>query len=109
MIHLELLIHGIFRHIFPNAMGTVITSAALAIPATIMSESMLSYLGIVNLGGGSGTSLGTLLADAESRWIQFPHLMLYPAAVISLLMICFHLLGNGLRDALDPSLRGVEV
>ena len=98
----------IFKHIFPNTLGTIITSSALAIPSTIMSESMLSYLGIVNLGSASGTSLGTLLADAESRWIQFPHLMLYPALVISLLMICFNLFGNGLRDAFNPALRGVE-
>lgn len=98
----------IWKHIFPNTLGTIITSSALAIPSTIMSESMLSYLGIVQLGGASGTSIGTLLADAESRWIQFPHLMLYPALVISLLMICFNLFGNGLRDAFNPSLRGVE-
>ena len=98
----------IWKHIFPNTLGTIITSVALAIPSTIMSESMLSYLGIVKLGGAAGTSLGTLLADAESRWIQFPHLMLYPALVISLLMICFNLFGNGLRDAFNPSLRGVE-
>ena len=98
----------IFKHIFPNTLGTIITSSALAIPSTIMSESMLSYLGIVNLGSAGGTSLGTLLADAESRWIQFPHLILYPALVISLLMICFNLFGNGLRDALNPALRGVE-
>ena len=98
----------IWKHIFPNTLGTIITSSALAIPSTIMSESMLSYLGIVQLGGATGTSLGTLLADAESRWIQFPHLMLYPALVISLLMICFNLFGNGLRDAFNPSLRGVE-
>lgn len=98
----------IWKHIFPNTLGTLITSSALAIPSTIMSESMLSYLGIVQLGGASGTSLGTLLADAESRWIQFPHLMLYPALILSLLMICFNLFGNGLRDAFNPSLRGVE-
>ncbi len=98
----------IWKHIFPNTLGTIITSVALAIPSTIMSESMLSYLGIVQLGGASGTSLGTLLSEAESRWIQFPHLMLYPALVISLLMICFNLFGNGLRDAFNPSLRGSE-
>ncbi len=98
----------IWKHIFPNTLGTIITSSALAIPSTIMSESMLSYLGIVNLGGANGTSLGTLLSDAQDKWIQFPHLMLYPALIISLLMICFNLFGNGLRDAFNPSLRGVE-
>lgn len=98
----------IWKHIFPNTLGTIITSSALVIPSTIMSESMLSYLGIVNLGGAGGTSLGTLLADAEAIWINYPHLMLYPALIISLLMICFNLFGNGLRDAFNPALRGVE-
>ena len=98
----------IWKHIFPNTLGTIITSSALAIPATIMSESMLSYLGIVSLGGKSGTSLGTLLSEAQGVWFETPHLMLYPALIISLLMICFNLFGNGLRDAFNPSLRGTE-
>ncbi len=98
----------IWKHIFPNTLGTLITSSALVIPSTIMSESMLSFLGIVSLGGSSGTSLGTLLSDAQAIWINYPHLMLIPAVVISLLMICFNLFGNGLRDAFNPALRGVE-
>ncbi len=98
----------IWKHIFPNTLGTIITSSALAIPSAIMSESMLSYLGIVSLGGSSGTSLGTLLGEVQGVWERAPHLMLYPALIISLLMICFNLFGNGLRDAFNPSLRGVE-
>ncbi len=98
----------IWKHIFPNTLGTLITSSALAIPSTIMSESMLSYLGIVSLGGKDGTSLGTLLSEAQGVWFESPHLMLVPAIIISLLMICFNLFGNGLRDAFNPSLRGVE-
>ena len=73
-----------------------------------MSESILSFLGIVNLGGSTMTSLGTLLSDASKIWTNFPHLMIFPAIVLSLLMICFNLFGNGLRDAFNPSLRGVE-
>ena len=69
---------------------------------------MLSYLGIVNLGGSGVTSLGTLLNDARSLWTSYPHLMIAPAVVISLLMICFNLFGNGLRDAFNPTLRGTE-
>ena len=98
----------IWKHIFPNSLGTIITSVALAIPSTIMSESMLSFLGIVNLGTADGTSLGTLLSEANGSWTTFPHLMIYPALVISLLMISFNLFGNGLRDAFNPALRGVE-
>lgn len=98
----------IWKHIFPNSLGTIITSCALVIPGVINSESMLSYLGIVKLGSAGSTSLGTLLSDASSIWTNYPHLMIYPALILSLLMICFNLFGNGLRDAFNPSLRGVE-
>lgn len=98
----------IMKHIFPNSLGTLITSSALVIPNVIFSESMLSFLGIVNLGGSETTSLGTLLSDASAIWTNYPHLMIFPAIVISLLMISFNLFGNGLRDAFNPALRGVE-
>ena len=98
----------IWKHIFPNTLGTLITSSALVIPSTILSESMLSFLGIVKLGTADSTSLGTLLSDAQGIWTNYPHLMICPAIVISLLMICFNLFGNGLRDAFNPALRGVE-
>lgn len=98
----------IWKHIFPNTLGTIITSSALIIPGVILTESMLSFLGIVKLGASGQTSLGTLLSDASGIWTNFPHLMLYPALIISLLMICFNLFGNGLRDAFNPALRGVE-
>ena len=98
----------IWKHIFPNTLGTIITSSALVIPGVILTESMLSFLGIIKLGTAEATSLGTLLSDASGIWTQYPHLMLYPALVISLLMICFNLFGNGLRDAFNPALRGVE-
>ncbi len=98
----------IWKHIFPNTLGTIITGSVLAIPGVIFTESMLSFLGIVNLGGQDITSLGTLLSSASSQWTNHPHLMLFPALIISLLMICFNLFGNGLRDAFNPSLRGVE-
>ena len=98
----------IWKHIFPNSLGTIITSSALVIPSVIFSESMLSFLGIVSLGGSKMTSLGTLLSQASSIWTNYPHLMIFPAIIISLLMISFNLFGNGLRDAFNPSLRGVE-
>lgn len=98
----------IWKHIFPNSLGTIITSVALVIPSVIFTESMLSYLGIVKLGTAAQTSVGTLLSDASGIWTNYPHLMIVPAITISLLMICFNLFGNGLRDAFNPSLRGVE-
>ena len=97
-----------FRHIFPNALGTIITGSVLVIPGVIFSESMLTYLGIVNLEGAGQTSVGTLLANARGYLSTDPHILLFPALFISLLMICFNLLGNGLRDAFNPALRGVE-
>ena len=97
-----------WKHIFPNTLGTLITSSVLVIPGVIFSESMLSYLGIIKLGGSSTTSLGTLLSDASSIWTSYPSLLIFPALVISLLMICFNLFGNGLRDAFNPQLRGSE-
>lgn len=98
----------IWKHIFPNSLGTIVTSTALIIPGVIFNESMLSYLGIVKLGSAGQTSLGTLLADASAIWTNYPHLMILPALFISLLEISFNLFGNGLRDAFNPSLRNVE-
>ena len=97
-----------FKHIFPNSIGTIITGAVLTIPGVIFSESTLSYLGIINLQTSSLTSVGTLLSQGQGYLNTFPHIVLFPAIFISLLMISFNLFGNGLRDAFNPSLRGVE-
>lgn len=95
--------HVIIRHIFPNIIGSVITASALMIPGVIFSESMLSYLGIVNLRSRELSSLGTLMSDAGSVWTGYPHLMLFPALFISLLMISFNAFASALRDAMNPS------
>ncbi len=97
-----------FKHIFPNAIGTLITSSVLVIPSVIFSETSLSYLGIINLNTGSMTSVGTLLATGQNYLFTYPHMILFPSIFISLLMLCFNLFGNGLRDAFNPSLRGTE-
>ena len=97
-----------YKHIFPNALGTIITSSVLVIPGVIFSESSLTYLGIVNLESDSITSVGTMLANGRDKLQDFPHIILFPALFISLLMITFNLFGNGLRDAFNPSLRGSE-
>ena len=97
-----------FKHIYPNALGTIITSSALSIPSTILTESTLSYLGIVNFNSKNITSLGTMLSNGQSYLSTDPHIILFPALFISLLMISFNLFGNGLRDAFNPSLRGTE-
>lgn len=97
-----------FKHIFPNAVGTLITGSVLVIPSVIFSETSLSYLGIINLSTGSLTSVGTLLSNGQDYLFTYPHMILFPAIFISLLMLCFNLFGNGLRDAFNPSLRGSE-
>ena len=97
-----------FKHIFPNALGTIVTSSVLVIPGVIFSETSLSYLGIINLETGSNTSVGTLLAGGQPYLTTYPHMIIYPAIFISLLMLSFNLFGNGLRDAFNPSLRGTE-
>lgn len=98
----------IFRHIYPNSLGTLITSSALMIPGFIFTESTFTYLGIVNLSGTGLTSLGTILARGQTYLSTFPHIILIPGLIIALLMISFNLFGNGLRDAFNPSLRGAE-
>ena len=98
----------IFKHIYPNSLGTIITGAVLAIPGVIFSESMLSYLHIINLETSSLTSIGTLLAGGQGYLSTYPHIIFFPALFISILEISFNLFGNGLRDAFNPSLRGAE-
>ncbi len=98
----------IFRHILPNSLGTIITSTVLIIPSVIFSESMLTYLGIVNLETSGFTSIGTLLAGGRAYLASKPHIIMFPAVFIALLMISFNLFGNGLRDAFNPSLRGAD-
>ena len=97
-----------FRHIFPNALGTIITGSVLIIPGVIFLESSLTYLGIVNLDSSQMTSVGTMLANGRQYLSTDPHIILFPALFISLLEISFNLFGNGLRDAFNPSLRGAD-
>ena len=97
-----------FRHILPNSLGTIITGTILIIPGVIFSESMLSYLGIINLETTGITSIGTTLSNGQAYMSTYPHILLFPSLFISLLEISFNLFGNGLRDAFNPSLRGVD-
>ena len=98
----------IFRHVLPNSLGTIITGTVLIIPGVIFGESMLTYLGIVNLETSGLTSIGTMLSNGQAYLSTYPHIIAFPAVFISLLEISFNLFGNGLRDAFNPSLRGAE-
>ena len=95
----------IFKHILPNALGTIVTGSILMIPSVIFSEASLSYL---NLGLQGVESFGVLLSKNQAYLKTDAALILFPAVIISLLMISFNLFGNGLRDALNPSLKGSE-
>lgn len=97
-----------FRHIFPNSLGTIVTSCVLVIPGVIGSETMLTYLNIVNLESDKVSSIGALLQQGQNSLLTSPHVLILPALFLALLMICFNLFGNGLRDAFNPSLRGSE-
>ena len=98
-----------FKHIFPNGLGTIVTSIALVIPSMIYSETSLSYLGIINLEAGNTTSVGTLIAAGQqSIMANAGYVAFFPCMFLVLLMLSFNLFGNGLRDAFNPSLRGSE-
>ena len=97
-----------FKHIFPNGLGTIITSCALVIPSMISSETSMTYLGIVDLNSYVGATIGTLLSQGQANMTTAPHAMLWPSVYFALLMISFNLFGNGLRDAFNPSTRGAE-
>ena len=93
----------IAKHILPNAMGTIITGAVLMIPSVIFSEATISYLG---LGFKNLSSLGVILSNNQSELTNHPYQLIFPSVIIALLMISFNLFGNGLRDAINPSLKG---
>lgn len=93
----------IVKHLLPNAMSPIIISMANAIPGAIFSESFLSYIGLglpLPL-----ASWGTLASDGANQLLIFPYQLLFPALLICITMLCFNLMGDGLRDALDPRMR----
>lgn len=92
-----------FRHILPNAIGTIITSCALAVPNVVFQEAGLSYLGLGVQ--APNPSIGMLLSDGQKVLMDYPYMILFPSIIIIALMLAFNLFGNGLRDAFNPNLR----
>jgi ABC-type dipeptide/oligopeptide/nickel transport system permease subunit len=93
----------IFRHIVPNALGPVIVIASLAVGGIIILESALSFLG---LGVARPTaSWGTMLSDGREHIRNYPHIAIAPGIAITITVLSFNLVGDGLRDALDPRQR----
>ncbi len=91
----------LLRHIVPNLAGTVAVYATLTVPELITYESFLSFLG---LGVQEPlASLGSLINEGARQMLTAPWMLLVPAALLFTLLLCFNLLGDGLRDALDPA------
>lgn len=91
------------KHLLTNCIGTLIVTTTLQIPSSIFTESFLSFLGLgvaVPL-----PSLGSLASDAIKGLNSYPYLLFAPAILISLIILSFNLLGDGLRDAFDPKLK----
>ncbi|MFG3050430.1 ABC transporter permease [Kitasatospora sp. NPDC048239] len=92
-----------FRHILPNAIAPVIVVSAISLGVYIGAEAALSYLGI---GVQSPEiSWGLMISDAQPRFLNAPHVLLFPSAVLSITVLAFIMLGDAVRDALDPKLR----
>ena len=91
------------KHLIPNCMGIIIVSLSMAIPNAIFSEAFLSFLGIGL--AAPLTSLGQLISTGIQEMQNYPYQLIIPSAVISLLMLSLQLIGDGLRDAVDPKLR----
>jgi peptide/nickel transport system permease protein len=92
----------ITRHLLPNAMAPIIVAATLAIPSAILSESALSFIGLGV--PPPDASLGSMLQDAKAWLIDAWWMWLTPALLISIIVLAFNFVGDGLRDALDPRL-----
>ncbi|MFF3802573.1 ABC transporter permease [Streptomyces sp. NPDC002032] len=91
------------RHILPNAIAPVIVVGAISLGVYIGAEAALSYLGIGVQ--PPGISWGLMVSDASVRWLQAPHVLLFPAAALSITVLAFIMVGDAVRDALDPKLR----
>ena len=96
----------IFRHILPNSIGPIITKAMIEVPGAIFAESFLAFIGLGLQ--APEPSIGVLLSEGQKVLLHYPYQTLFPALLISILMISFNLFSNGLRDAFDPTMRGID-
>jgi oligopeptide transport system permease protein len=94
------------KHLLPNGMGPVIVAITLGIPAAILAEATLAYIGIGVQ--APRASWGSLVADGQQVLRSSPWLVVFPAICIATALISFTFLGDGLRDALDPKLKGKQ-
>ncbi|MBN1304832.1 MAG: ABC transporter permease [Anaerolineales bacterium] len=95
-----------FKHILPNIVGPLVVAETLAIPGYISTEAFLSFIG---LGVNPPTpSWGSMISDGARAIRTNPNQTLFPALALAVVMFAFNFLGDGLRDALDPRLRGTQ-
>ncbi len=87
------------KNILPYLVSVIVLRFALAIPGTIAYETTLAYLGLMDI---STPSLGILLRNARSYFLDYPYLLLFPAVIVSLITVTFYLVGNAFSDACDP-------
>ncbi len=93
----------LMKHLIPNVTSVIIINTMFTIPSAIFFESFLSFIGLGLQ--PPVASLGTLIDTAFDDYRVYPYMLLFPAVIISLLMIGFNILADGLRDALDPKMR----
>ena len=93
----------IFRHLIPNTVSVIVIQLMFAIPSAIFTEAFLSFIG-VGLSEPKA-SLGVLIQNGYSALRSAPTLLIFPAIAIILIMVCFSILGDGLRDAFDPRMK----
>lgn len=93
----------LFKHLIPNAMGPIIVTMTLTIPTAIFAEAFLSFLGLGIQ--APMASWGTMASDGLAAMRYYPWRLFFPAFFISITMLAFNLVGDGLRDAIDPKLR----
>lgn len=91
------------KHLIPNVLGQIIITTMFTIPGAIFFEAFLSFIGLGIR--PPEASLGSIINNGFSSLQIYPHLVLWPSIIISLIMIAFNLVGDGLRDAFDPKLR----
>ena len=95
-----------FKHILPNILGPLVVAETLAIPGYIATEAFLSFIG---LGVNPPTpSWGAMISDGSNAIRSYPNQAIFPALALAITMFAFNFLGDGLRDALDPRLRGTQ-
>ncbi|MCG3117483.1 MAG: ABC transporter permease [Candidatus Manganitrophus sp. SA1] len=96
----------LFRHILPNTIGVLIVTLTFRIPSAILAESTLSFIGLGLT--PPAASWGTLANEGWKALKFYPHLIIFPSLAIFITMLAFNFLGDGLRDALDPSRSNVS-